>query len=279
MSLRGRYMIDRLHKALGHRFRLPCPPYQDPFYWNEGVYKSLGPNDVYEWGDVHFDDLEMHSYRVSNDSRFDNDGNIDERNTTFRETLNLHPCKTTEKHVKKLSDKKERIMLLGCGNSKLGEDMAASKQFRYSELVQVDVSRNLITSMEERCFSHISSGVMQFVEDDATSLSAFGDKSIDAVVDKGLVDAIYCTRIGQTQISQILSSVNRVLIPGGIFVFFSFSRPEYFEQSIDLKSQRTPNRQKSKKEWDKIEVRELNSIFLYNFQKSYSRGRRRNSTS
>ena len=61
MSLRGRYMIDRIKRMVGRHLRLPVPPYGDPDYWEES-YKSFGPNDVLEWGDFGLDDLLQYSY-------------------------------------------------------------------------------------------------------------------------------------------------------------------------------------------------------------------------
>ena len=34
MSLRGRYIIDRIKKAVSKHLRMPCPPYGDPVYWD-----------------------------------------------------------------------------------------------------------------------------------------------------------------------------------------------------------------------------------------------------
>ena len=275
MSLRGRYIIDRIHQAIGHRFRVPCPPYHEPSYWDKGVYKSLGPSDVYEWGDIHWnDDLEEHSYDLL---LKENCGNLrfmnnlahcwttklpsDDSNTktSFREALGLQ-SKTTNTDT---GNREENIMLLGCGNSKLGEYMAQSHQFKgNTNIIQVDISQKLVSNMESRCSSYLESGVMSIVEDDATCLSAFSNNSVSAVVDKGLIDAFYCSKHPQSlvQISSVLQSVNRVLIPGGFFTLFSFSRPEFL---LDAANGESGNLSL----WKNLQVRKLPDILMYRFEK------------
>jgi ubiquinone/menaquinone biosynthesis C-methylase UbiE len=75
------------------------------------------------------------------------------------------------------------------------------------------------------------------------------------------MDAVYCAD-EYDQCSSILKSVNRVLKPGGVFVFLSFSRPEFMLPkivSLDWRKQKL---------WDNIQVQELPFIMLYRFQKS-----------
>ena len=63
MSLRGRYIIERIKTAVSKRVTLPVPPYEIPAYWNN-AYKGLGVTDVYEWGAVNYkDDLSTFGYQ------------------------------------------------------------------------------------------------------------------------------------------------------------------------------------------------------------------------
>jgi hypothetical protein len=43
MSLTGRYIIDRT-KGFLKQFKLPCPPYNSPQYW-DAAYKSCKSNN------------------------------------------------------------------------------------------------------------------------------------------------------------------------------------------------------------------------------------------
>lgn len=129
-------------------------------------------------------------------------------------------------------------------------------------VVQVDVSSNVVENMRQRCNVLVSKGKMSFVHDDATELSAFRDGMIDACLDKGLIDAIFCAE-DFNQMNQIQDTVFRVLRPGGCFVFFSFSRPEFILPKL-LVSDRSSSASIS---WKNIEVQQLPKILLYRMQK------------
>jgi ubiquinone/menaquinone biosynthesis C-methylase UbiE len=247
MSLRGRYVIDRIKKALSNHVKLPVPPYGEPSYW-DAAYKSFGPQDSFEWGDVDLSDLASYEYQTLEWDK--PDSSFSEKiATTFGKTLS----------VESNAEKDEPILMLGCGNSKLGEDMIQSGW--RGPIIQVDVSSRIIDSMSQRCGSLISNGHMNFIEDDATELSAFRNGMINACVDKGLMDAVYCAE-EYDQCMSILKSVNRVLKPGGVFVFLSYSRPEFLLPNLALS-----NHDWNKPSWDSIQVQELPQIILYRFQK------------
>ena len=99
---------------------------------------------------------------------------------------------------------------------------------------------------------------MNFITDDATELSAFGNDTIKACIDKGLIDALFCTEDYEA-CELVLKAVHRVLEPGGSLVCFSFSRPEFLVSPIVR-----PNLQ-----WQSAQVQELSSILLYQFQKGH----------
>ena len=165
----------------------------------------------------------------------------------------------------------QSILMLGCGNSKLGEEMIVEGVFN-GPIIQVDVSSNVVETMRQRCSDLVSKGSMSFVHDDATELSAFRDGMIDACLDKGLIDAIFCAEDFQ-QLNKIQHTVSRVLRPGGSFVFFSFSRPEFVlpkllvpdeslvQGYLDI-GKRMP--------WKNIEIQQLPNIMMYKMQKNES---------
>jgi SAM-dependent methyltransferase len=263
MSLRGRYIIDRIKRAVGDHFRLPCPPYEDPQYW-DAAYASFGPQDSYEWGDVSLDDVYEYKYhpiewdpiRQSASSSDKRDANKI-RSSTLAGALNIRP----------MAEKDQPFLILGCGNSKFGEEMV-ERGWR-GPIIQVDVSGRIVDSMSQRCRDLISSGHMNFVQDDATELSAFRDGMVDACLDKGLLDAIYCAD-EYSQMGKIADTVNRVLRPGGSFVFFSFSRPEFFlpKLLVSNQSRHQPGHpRKTKRQWKGLEVHELGKILLYRMEK------------
>lgn len=276
MSLLGRSFIDRIKKSLSQKLALPCPPYGIPSYW-DGVYKSLGPDDVFEWGSFDLSEVLHHQYnertysplmakigyapkiKIKNTPKMnyvDSNGLV---STTFGEAMGMHPYEETRS--------KDRILIIGCGNSRFGEDMisngwCSSKTMQGNQtgkITQIDISQKVLSSMSQRCTAYIENGTMDFIHDDAKILSAFEDNSISAAVDKGLVDSLFCAECFGN-IRDIMKSVHRVLKPGQNFIFFSFSEPEYLLHHTLM---RDPKR----KMWSRVEVRKLDSILMYRYEK------------
>ena len=173
-TLFGRRLIDGFKRACQGYIRLPVPPYGSPRYW-DGCYSKLGPNDVFEWGNIHFNDLKTYEYSLIahlnvSDGQESNDSQ--QLEATLGETLQVFPN----------ADQDEPLLMLGSGNSKMGEDMVEAGW--RGPIVQVDVASRAIEAVSQRCGNLIQSGDMQFVQDDATVLSAFDDGTASAVLDK-----------------------------------------------------------------------------------------------
>lgn len=174
------------------------------------------------------------------------------------------------------SSMRQQLLLLGCGNSKLGEDILhhfIDLQYHpISRIVQCDVSPVVIKSMRKRCCLHVGSDLMSLVEDDATRLKRFDDEIFDAVLDKGLVDALFCANENE-QLRRVVKSAHRVLGKGKCFIFFSFSQPEFLlERSIagtitKIVKGKQKGKLKSGGGWSHMEVREMNGIYMYRFIK------------
>jgi len=270
MSLTGRILIDRVKRSIGKYVRLPVPPYHNPAYW-EGVYRQLGPGDVFEWGGISYADVQKYTYKKKQlpaDASLEtatpaalsliNSSNGESYTASWGDTLCVYPH----------SHKEEPILMLGCGNSKFGEDMIAAGW--NGPIVQVDVASRVIESMSQRCSQYLESGDIQLVQDDATVLSAFQNATVHAVVDKGLIDAVYCAD-DYEQCFDIMRAVHRVLIPSGIFCCFSFSQPEFLLQHLIHPPPDTRSRlhlHQIKSMWQNVQIRELDGILLYRFQKS-----------
>ena len=296
MSLRGRYVIDRIKQAISHRFTLPVPPYGDPHYW-DAAYQSFGPQDSLEWGDITYSDLKTYGYRslqkLQNVTTNEYYAPMDSpaQSSSLVETLlggrsvggDDDDDESDGQPKQKQKQKQQPVLMLGCGNSRLGEEMVTDKDnlWKGYPIVQTDVSARVVDSMSQRCASLVTQGTMTFVQDDATELSAFRSDTMVACLDKGLVDAIYCSD-DFDQCTSILASVHRVLQPGGILVVLSFSSPEFFLSKI-LGTEIPPKQQQQQRQhamvdwrtrrnrelmvWESIEVQQLDKILLYRFQK------------
>lgn len=173
MSLRGRYLIDRVKKKLNNRIRMPVPPYHKPHYW-EAAYQSFGPEDSVEWGSISLADLLQYEYK-----KMEWDSSLSQSNemeiTSLGKTLSVETNANDD----------EPILMLGCGNSKLGEEMI--QEGWRGPIVQVDVSSRVIDSMSQRCASLITNGHMNFIVDDAAELSAFRSGTMNCCFDKGKI--------------------------------------------------------------------------------------------
>jgi len=271
MSLYGRYLIDRMKRLISPRFILPVPPYGSPTYWDK-VYSKLGVNDVYEWGDLDFRyDLKVLKYKdVERKEHLNSIRNVFGDYLVADDSMKKNPV--TEQNFDEAigvhgNSGKETILLLGCGNSRLGEDILqyyVDKQHSQNltsvpKIVQCDVSTSLVKMLTDRYQSLILSKQMIVAQDDATKLDLVEDDSIDTILDKGLMDALFCSN-QDSQMKSIMKSVNRVLKVGKVFLFFSYSRPAFLLQ--DIKDENTNG-----KIWSQIDVRELERIYIYKFTK------------
>jgi hypothetical protein len=353
MSLRGRHVIDRIKRVVSPYLLLPVPPYESTNYW-EHVYQSFGPSDVFEWGDLTLaHHLYEYQYRplplplslpaVPSSSRMTKFATTAVQQqvqtaaaaaaaaaepsslgntripTSWGETLNTFPVPEEERNKESKDNNidDEPILILGCGNSKLGEDMLEPRRRPHSNsnnmndddndndshshdhnlvrwrgpIMQVDIASRVVDAMGQRCHEHIACGDMMVLQDDATELSAIpggtsgngnATTTIHAAIDKGLVDALFCANQAQSCYN-VMQAVHRVLIPGGVLAIFSYSRPEFLLETLLVpphlhtnKSTRTAqtreigsnNNKRAPLQWGNVQVRQLDSILLYRFQKA-----------
>lgn len=305
MSLRGRYVIDRLKAAVSHRFRLPCPPYGDPSYWDR-VYKTLGPNDVFEWGDLDFDrDLVEHRYDPRRFAshvvaagyrtlRFDVENDVGDGlvSTTAEEAFGLTPPWTRRAEVDEDEQpstrrrrRRQRAVVLGCGNSRLGERLSDHLDDDSLLVTQVDVCGKVLEDAATRCRDRVAAGTIEFARDDATVLATFRDDDVDAVVDKGLLDALLCAD-DRDSARRVVESVHRVLRPGAVFSVFSLSEPdfammrngeddEHHHRRGATTRRTTGPLAPDRRLWADFQVRAMDTTILYRYVKRRARQRRR----
>ena len=93
------------------------------------------------------------------------------------------------------SSNNEAILILGCGNSKLGEQLLINSFI--GPIYQLDISSKLIQLMTQRYQKYLSETSvkrMEFIVDDATTgLTSLEPECVGGgVVDKGLLDVLHC---------------------------------------------------------------------------------------
>jgi len=142
--------------------------------------------------------------------------------------------------------------MLGCGNSKLSEDMWEDG---YHNIVNVDYSGVVIEKMREQ--HRESRPSMSWHEMDVCSLQ-FDDATFDIAIDKGTMDAMMTTKgdIWDPP-EEVISHCNRevdetmrVLKPKGIFIYLTFGQPHFRRRYL-------------KREGTDLEIRELGETFHY----------------
>ena len=126
------------------------------------------------------------------------------------------------KHVKK----DEKILMVGCGNSQLSQQMYRDG---YENIISTDISQVCIENQMKN-FPHLSWQVA-----DITNLHAFGDKSFDVVIEKATLDALlvgekspwHPSDEGQDIMDKSLGEISRVLKKQGRFLSLTFAQPHF----------------------------------------------------
>ena len=259
MSLYGRRFFDALnHRSfLSTRFRLPCPPYSNPLYW-DNLYRKMDPDDdVHEWGGFDLEGLLRFRHEDLSQSlgKEDGGGGSKVRESTFGELMmgiSRHetPDDAVARYEETMADDdsgdsraNESILVVGSGTSRLGEQILSNSFV--GPVLQVDVSSLSIKLLRDRYKRYLEGSRVRRIElitDDCRQLSSLEPGSVGGgAIDKGLIDVLHLDggRIeegssGQSSgggkvdpIGEVVDSVHRVLRPGRPFVFFSRSGPEY----------------------------------------------------
>lgn len=156
-----------------------------------------------------------------------------------------------------------KVLIVGCGNSRLGEDML--KDGWHGGITNVDFSDVVIDTMRARYkngeylrtieskFSRIpknsakSIGKMKgenlnippltFACVDITHGLPYSENSFDLIICKGTLDALLCSETGTVNVKIMMKECNRVLKVNGSMVVVSHGAPEsrliYFENFDD----------------------------------------------
>ena len=127
-----------------------------------------------------------------------------------------------QKHIKKNVD----VLVVGCGNSRMGADMI-DDGYRY--IMCVDVSLVVIKQMIE-AYKDSGHGGLKFIHGNACSLE-FPDESFDAAIAKATMDVLMCGEGSTSNVFAMCHEVSRCLRPGG--VFFIVSHDKNYMQYLD----------------------------------------------
>lgn len=134
-------------------------------------------------------------------------------------------CHVIHKYVKAGN----RALVVGCGNSKLSEDMYDAG---ITGITNIDISEVVIKTMGARNIEKRPQ--MVFTQMDMLVMS-FSDGSFDCVLDKGTLDAIYSNTddVTITKVNRMWSEVARVLKVSGRYMCITLAQDHILSALLD----------------------------------------------
>lgn len=136
----------------------------------------------------------------------------------------LELCGLLHKYIKL----KEKVLVVGCGNSELSEQLY---DVGYQDLVNIDISEVVIRQMQERNATHRPH--LRFLQMDMTRMD-FPDAAFQVVLDKGTLDAVLPDEEEETarRVDQMLAEVGRVLQVGGRYLCISLAQAHVLKKAV-----------------------------------------------
>ncbi|CAI2377817.1 unnamed protein product [Moneuplotes crassus] len=121
--------------------------------------------------------------------------------------------------VEKLIDKDARILMLGCGNALISQEMYDDG---YKNIANIDISSVCIENMKERNFERSE---MTWEVMDVTDIK-YDDQTFDLAIDKSTIDALLCGDDSFLNVAKMTKEVQRVLKTGGYYFVISYGQPD-----------------------------------------------------
>jgi SAM-dependent methyltransferase len=126
-----------------------------------------------------------------------------------------------------------RVLVVGCGNSRLSADLQAREPLW--DIVSVDYSKVVVENMR-LAYPHLT-----FLVDDMTMLRSSEAGSFDAVIDKAAMDALVTdegdpwnpSESSKTSVDAMMASVARVLKRAGVLFQISFQQPHFRRKHLE----------------------------------------------
>lgn len=121
--------------------------------------------------------------------------------------------------VRKYIPTSSRVLMVGCGNALMSEDMV---QDGYEEIMNIDIS-SVAIDMMRRKYENVPQ--LQYMQMDVRDMSFFPDETFDSVIDKGTLDSLMCGNNAPISAAQMLGEVCRLLKPGGVYMLITYGDP------------------------------------------------------
>lgn len=117
---------------------------------------------------------------------------------------------------KPLITEASKILMVGCGNSKMSNQMFNEG---YKEITNIDISDVVIEKMKAE-YPHLS-----YIEMDATNMT-YNSNTFDCVIDKGTLDALMCSEDKKIP-KKLISEMFRVTNVNGYCTIITHGEPNY----------------------------------------------------
>ncbi|CAN0004861.1 unnamed protein product, partial [Ascophyllum nodosum] len=115
--------------------------------------------------------------------------------------------------------KDDNILMVGCGNSRLSEDMFDEG---YTTITNIDVSRVVIEQMIAR---YRDKPALMWQAMNVCTLE-YPDESFNSVIDKGTLDSVLCGEGSTANVAKMCMEISRVLKPNGVYFVCSYGVPD-----------------------------------------------------
>lgn len=121
--------------------------------------------------------------------------------------------------VRKYIPTSARVLMVGCGNALMSEDMVNDG---YEDIMNIDIS-SVAIDMMRRKYEQVPQ--MKYMQMDVRDMSFFPDDSFHSVIDKGTLDSLMCGNNAPISAAQMLGEVSRLLKPGGVYLLITYGDP------------------------------------------------------
>ncbi|XP_062175080.1 uncharacterized protein LOC133880195 isoform X4 [Alnus glutinosa] len=103
--------------------------------------------------------------------------------------------------VRKYIPTSSRVLMVGCGNAVMSEDMVKDG---YENIMNIDIS-SVAIDMMRRKYEYIPQ--LKYMQMDVRDMSLFPDESFDSVIDKGTLDSLMCGTDAPISAAQMLGEI------------------------------------------------------------------------
>eukprot|EP01086_Lenisia_limosa_P016470 TRINITY_DN6288_c0_g1_i1.p1 TRINITY_DN6288_c0_g1~~TRINITY_DN6288_c0_g1_i1.p1 ORF type:complete len:225 (+),score=53.70 TRINITY_DN6288_c0_g1_i1:122-796(+) len=144
----------------------------------------------------------------------------DKRYTTEEEYEWLGSYEPYAEIMRKYLSKDSKMLMLGCGNSRLSADIFDDG---FENMVNLDYSQVVIDKMAEK---NAGRKGMTWVVGDMLNME-FEDESFDCLIDKGTMEAVLTNPdpdVSLKSVDAMLHEASRVLKPGGVYILICFGK-------------------------------------------------------